>query len=273
MQDRVRVWLSAYTVELHQCEMRGGETIMEVVDPGQYGEVLIGGEGVSKQDAGLVFYSRIAYCVAKARSGRQDAEELCGVAREITASWIETRALLATESDMKVVWDHTIDLHYMLAKAVVLMRACRAHETSRSNEGADFGTAEWITCMQTCQSTCLDSIRLLMSPRAGFLGNLAALPAIYHYWIAGCLMFLIQLCRPDGLHYQLGLLAEGQLGDILRTVEAFMQVYFAELSACNTSIVNEGDDGNEPCCEVMKHPATDAAVAVSDVLASVQATA
>ena len=45
------------------------------------------------------------------------------------------------------------------------------------------------------------------------LGNLAALPAIYHYWIAGCLVFLIQLCRPDRIDYQKGLFAEGQLED------------------------------------------------------------
>ncbi len=56
MQDRVRVWLSAFVAELHQCEIHDKEHgIMELIDPSQYSQALVaeGGQGqrLTKQDA------------------------------------------------------------------------------------------------------------------------------------------------------------------------------------------------------------------------------
>ncbi|SPO23224.1 uncharacterized protein UTRI_01902 [Ustilago trichophora] len=293
LQDRVRVWLTAFIAELHQCEIHSKEPIMELIDPTQYGQALIqeqnssstpdpsGKVGTTKQDAGLVFFSRIAYLVSKAKATTASPEELLAVTAEITASWCATRALLSTEPDKKDIYDHMIDLHHSLARASLLIRACSLHHEQCSAEGAthkDVGmaTAALISCSQICQSACLDSIRLLLSRSAGLVGNLAALPSIYHFWIAGCLIFLLDLCSSDRLHYRLGLLVGGQLDEILRTVEAFMGHYLEELSTCSTPILVEElqhGEGEEGGIEVVKHPATEAAVVVADLLASVRATA
>ena len=280
MQDRVRVWLTAFMTELHQCEIHDKEPIMELVDPTQYGQAL--GEGsnsrqMTKQDTGLVLFSRIAFLLTHARLYVRKPEELVKLTREVTASWCAARALLATERDQKDVYDHTIDLHHALAKASILIRACRTYEDycakAKAHDDVDSATGALVHCANICQSACMDSIRLLLTPRAGFMGNLAALPSIYHYWIDGCLVFLLRLCMPDNLHCQLGLLVEGQLDDILRTVGTFTQQYTAELSACSASIVVEEQQESEPRYETIKHPATDAALAIVDMLASVQATA
>ncbi|SPO21915.1 uncharacterized protein UTRI_01902_B [Ustilago trichophora] len=293
LQDRVRVWLTAFIAELHQCEIHSKEPIMELIDPTQYGQALIqeqnpsctpestGKAGTTKQDAGLVFFSRVAYLVSRAKTTKVSPEELLAVAEEITASWCATRALLSTEPEKKDTYDHMIDLHHSLARASLLIRACSLHEERCSAEGAthkDVGmaTAALVSCSRICQSVCLDSIRLLLSPGAALVGNLAALPSIYHFWIGGCLMFLLELCSPDRLHYRLGLLAGGQLDEILRTVEAFMGHYLEELSACSTPILVEElqqGEGEEGSFEVVKHPATEAALVVADLLACVRATA
>lgn len=274
MQDRVRVWLTAFVAELHQCEIHAKEPIMECVDPAQYGQSLED-DRMTKQDAGLLLFARIAFLVVQSRSKR--AEELVGVTKEVTASWCATRALLGTEPDRKDTYDHMIDLHHALARATLLVRACRLYEEQCaegvSHQDIGLATAALVSCSQTCHSACIDSIRLLLTPSAGLMGSLASLPSIYHFWIAGCLVFLLELCSPDRMHCQLGLLVEGQLEDTLRTVGNFMQNYLAELSACSTTILVEPQQDSDATCEVIKHPATDAALAIADMLASVQATA
>lgn len=277
MQDRVRVWLTAFVAELHQCEMHAREPIMQLVDPAQYSQALSasGAAGMAKQDAGLVFYSQIAYLVARVRMQRE-VEELLGMVREITASWCAARAVLASDPDKRDVYDHAVDLHYMLAKASVLVRACRAYEermADKSHVDVSTALAGFVDCAESCQHACMDAIKLLLSPATNFVGSLAALPSIYHFWIAQCAMFLVELCMVDRLHYRLGLLVEGKLEEILRVVGAFVQQYVAELSACSTAVVVE--EGHEAGAGemVIKHPALDAALAVADVLASVQATA
>lgn len=280
MQDRVRVWLTAFLAELHQCEIHGKEPIMQLIDPAQYSQALMSSSNssameMSKQDAGLVFYSRVAFLVAKARLEQRDPEKLFEVTRELTASWCATRAVLASDPDKRDVYDHVVDLHHILAKASVLIRACRIHEERMSGKTEDVSTAiaAYVCCSQTCQHACMDAVKLLLSTQTGFAGNLAALPSIYHFWVAQCAVFLIELCMVDRLQYRLGLLVEGQLEEVLRMVGAFMQQYMAELSACNTSIVVEERHEVGAGEDVIKHPAMDAALAVADVLASVQATA
>ncbi|CBQ71937.1 conserved hypothetical protein [Sporisorium reilianum SRZ2] len=280
MQDRVRVWLTAFLAELHQCEIHGKEPIMELVDPAQYSQALmsssVGALEMSKQDAGLVFYSRVAYVVAKARLEQGEPDQLVESTLEMTVSWCATRAVLATDPDKRDVYDHAVDLHHVLAKASMLIRACRLYEErmpDKTHGDVSTAIAAYVSCSQTCHHACMDAIKLLLSPSTGFVGSLAALPSIYHFWIAQCAVFLIELCMVDRLHYRLGLLVEGQLDEILRTVGAFVQQYIAELSACSTSIVVEEQHEAEARHEVTKHPAMDAALAVADVLASVQATA
>ncbi|SPC66988.1 uncharacterized protein UHOD_02562 [Ustilago sp. UG-2017b] len=268
-QDRVRVWLSAFIAELHQCEIHGREAIMEAVSPCSYAQSLqLDANGVAgtKQDACLVFYARIAYLVAKAReTSGGGAEGLLELTRQVTKSWCETRALLGTEVERgRDTYDNTLDLHYTLAKASIYIRAHNA----LSSEGAGEAAAEVVTCSQACKSACLDSIGLLMREKAGFLGNLAALPAIYHYWIVGCVIFLLQLCSPERMFYRLGLVLNGEIDEVLWLVGLFMEQYVSELDGYSTRIVVE--EGEEE--EVMKHPAMEAALAVGEMLASVQAT-
>ncbi|GAC96240.1 C6 transcription factor [Pseudozyma hubeiensis SY62] len=278
IQDRVRVWLTAFLTELHQSEIHGKEPIMQLIDPAQYGQALMvdeSGGSMSKQDSALIFYSRVAYLVATAKK-LINAEEMVEATRQITASWCTTRALLATDPDMKDSYDHSIDLHYSLAKASVLIGACQileegiAKHTTRA--AIDVATIAYVSATQLCQSACIDGLRWLLSSKSGFVGSLAALPSIHHFWIAQCAVFLLGLCRTDGLHYRHGLLVAGHLQDILATVGGFMQQYVAELSACSTVIfVGEGV-GGEGVHNVVKHPALDAALSVADVLASIQAT-
>ncbi|TKY87121.1 hypothetical protein EX895_003798 [Sporisorium graminicola] len=286
MQDRVRIWLTAFLAELHQCEIHGKEPIMQLIDPAQYSQALMSSSSdnssnktkMTKQDAGLVFYSRVAYLLARTRTEQGDPDRLVQATRDVTASWCSTRAVLASDPEKRDVYDHTIDLHHILAKACVLIRACRMYEERISNKiqgEVSAAIAAYVGCSQTCQQTCMDGIKLLLSPQTGFASNLAALPSIYHFWMAQCAMFLIELCMVDRLPYRLGLLVEGQLDEILRAVGAFMQQYLAELSACNTAVVveerqHEAEARQE---EVIKHPALDAALAVADMLASVRATA
>lgn len=280
MQDRVRVWLTAFTTELHQCEIHGKESIMQLVDPAQYGQALmadISETSMTKQDAALVFFSRVAYLVARSRESG-DAETLLEVTRKITLSWCTTRALLATDPDKRDAYDHTIDLHYLLAKTSVLVRACRAREerldANATSEDITLTTAAFVSTSQTCQNAAMDSIKLLLSPNARFVGSLAALPSIYHFWIAQSAVFLLELCMIDGMHYRLGMLVAGQMDEILATVRELLRQYLAELSACSTKIeVTEASDDGEVRHETIKHPALDAALAVAEVLAGVQATA
>lgn len=279
MQDRVRVWLSAFLAELHQCEIHSKEPIMQLIDPAQYGQSLMSASsGVlpTKQDAALVFHSRVAYLVSKSNK-YGDSEGLLQASRELTASWCTTRELLATDSDKKDTYDHAIDLDYSLAKASVLIRACRIHQEqtaeNTSGERVSSKAAEFISVSQACQNACMDSMRLLVSPNAHFVGNLAALPSIYHFWIARCAVFLLELCIVDRLHYRLGLLVEGQIDDILGTVGGFMQQYLVELSACSTTISIEEQKEAGTDYDIIKHPAMDAALAVASHVAGVQATA
>lgn len=288
MQDRVRVWLAAFLAELHQCEIHDRQPIMQLVDPSQYGQALTsdlhasstrstspGGLGMTKQDAALVFYCRVAFLITKSR-GVGDAEELLKLSREITGCWYEARAKLATDPDRKDECDHTIDLHHALAKARTLVMACRAYETrctgAATPEQASAATASPISCAQQCQSACMDVLRLLVAPRAGLVGSLAVLPLIYHHWITGCLVFLLQLCEPDGQFYRLGLLAAGQLEDVLRTVDGFVQQYVGELAQCTSSVPIEGQD-EQHAHESVHHPALEPALAIAELLAGVRATA
>ena len=277
MQDRVRIWLSAFTTELHQCEIHRKDPIMELEDPFPYSQALLMDRNtMTKQDAGLVFYAQMAYLVAKTR--RIDAvNEHVEVMDEITASWCSTRALCATAPDGKDTYDHTIDLHYMLAKASILIRACQMLGNQEDENAQQLGLGERSTVLvrisQDARNACMDATRLLLAPKAGFSSNMAALPSIYHFWISKCLAFLVQLCRPEGLHYQLGLLAANQMDEILRTVGTLVQDYISRLTACNASIVIEDHGGEGPTYEVIKHPATDAAMAIADMLAGVQAIA
>ncbi len=287
MQDRVRVWLSAFLAELHQCEIHDKQPIMQLVDPAQYGQALTsdsyagstrstspGGLGTTKQDAALVFYCRIAYLVTKSR-GITDAEELLKLSREITGSWYDARAKLATDPDRKAECDHTIDLHHALAKARMLIVACRAYETrctAATPEQTSAARASHISCAQQCQSACMDVLRLLVAPRAGLVGNLAVLPLIHHHWIMGCLVFLLRLCDPERQFYRLGLLAEGQLEDILRIVSSFVQQYVGELAQYSSSAPIQGQD-DQHAHEAVHHPALEPALAIADLLAGVRATA
>ncbi|KAJ9478196.1 C6 transcription factor [Pseudozyma hubeiensis] len=278
MQDRVRVWLTAFLTELHQSEIHGKEPIMQLIDPAQYGQALMvdeSGGSMSKQDSALVFYSSVAYLVAKAKQLR-NAEEMVEATRQLTASWCTTRALLATDPDKKDSYDHTVDLHYSLAKASILIGACQILEEAivepQTRADINGATIAYVSASQLCQSACMDGLGLLLTSKAGFVDNLAALPSIYHFWILQSAVFLLGLCRTDALHYGHGLLVADQLQDILATVRGFMQQYVAELSACSSVIHVEEGVGGEGIHNVVKHSALDAALSVADVLASVQAT-
>ncbi|EST07681.2 hypothetical protein PSEUBRA_002776 [Kalmanozyma brasiliensis GHG001] len=279
IHDRVRVWLTAFLAELHQCEIHDKVPIMQVVDPAQYSQALMAESSsgsMTKQDAVLVFYARVAFLIARARLECRNPEELVQMTRDLTASWCTTRALLATNPDRRDTYDHTLDLHYTLAKAHVLSRACRIYEersaAMTAQDDVGMTTAAYVSRSQACQTACLDSLQLLLNPNAGFVGSLAALPSIYLFWIARCAVFLLELCRIDSLHHRLGLLVQGQSDDIVHTVGRFMQQYLTDLAACDTQITLPGQGDSEPVCEVMRHPAMEAALAVTDLLASVQAT-
>jgi hypothetical protein len=104
------------------------------------------------------------------------------------------------------------------------------------------------------------------------VGSLAVLPLIYHHWITGCLVFLLQLCEPDGQFYRLGLLAAGQLEDVLRTVDGFVQQYVGELAQCTSSVPIEGQE-EQHAHEAVHHPALEPTLAIAELLAGVRATA
>ncbi|KAI3477039.1 hypothetical protein L1887_61336 [Cichorium endivia] len=124
----------------------------------------------------------------------------------------------------------------------------------------------------SARARAMDVLRLLVTPRAGLVGSLAVLPLIYHHWITGCLVFLLQLCEPDRQFYRLGLLAEGQLEDMLRTVDGFVQQYVGELAQCTSSIPIEVQD-EQHAHESVHHPALESALAIAELLAGVRATA
>ncbi len=187
---------------------------------------------------------------------------------------LDESAIGLSEREKKESCDQMVDLHYLLAKASVLMRACSALEVASHGEMGAVNTA-LVTCMQDATSACMDTTRLLMMPQAGILGSFAALPSIYHFWIGGCLVFLLRLCQPDRRLCQIDILVEGQQRDILGAISTFMQHYISDLSTCDTAILVEDPpiEIDEPRYETLKHPAMESALAIAEMLASVQATA
>ncbi|PWZ00530.1 hypothetical protein BCV70DRAFT_160571 [Testicularia cyperi] len=269
MLDRVRIWLSAYLTELHQCVIHDRDPITDLSDPEQYGSILLAeptrqskedpgqtGLRITKQDVALVFYAKAAHVVMELRGEANRTKQRVLLDR-LAACYFSSKMRIGTSADQSEMVDHTLNLHYQLSRAYMLITIVTRQQAAMANRAADDAQAAWCGDVDRCRTACLDALHQLLGARSGFVGNLATLPSICHFWIAACVSFLLQICSP---------------AEILQSASAFIGRYTQELIECNTPILVDEEDPEGPF-ETIKHHAFDTAISLSDLLASVEATA